>query len=488
MVREFEGGLVAEPERGSGGRGNHRAAPEASRRVLAEPGRLTAEPGRVGRWGGRAASKGEQVQRLKGVVVRHPRERARRRDALGRRDFLQRVGAASLAAPAAASLLAACAGEPRDEEAAALEIARPNRPVTLPLFDDNPPIADGLSPERHATLTVFNWAEYVRPHVVKDFAEKYRTKVKISTFENMDEARRALERGADYDVMFLRVDVVGKLVNAKLLRPLNQTYLPNLEANIWPVYRNPFYDQEARYTVPYTLYTTGIAWRVDQVDIDIAALGNPYDIYWDDAYRGKINLFDDYREVIAMALLRDGVTNLNTGEPAVLGRARGRLEGLAGLIGALSIDAYSNLPQNRAWVHQAYSGDMVAAPYYFPKGEDPSVVRFWAPEDGRGAVGNDVMGVLRGSRNPVLAHTFINYLLDHDVSMRNYQWNGYQPPLRRLEAGELIEAGLVPPYLRSAIVSRRDFNRGFMELELDRRTDALWHRIWSSFLSAVRGR
>jgi spermidine/putrescine transport system substrate-binding protein len=418
--------------------------------------------------------------------VRHPRERSPGRHSVGRREFLQRAGAASLGLSAAASLLAACDGDGDARVAPDFDIARPNRPVTLPIFDDNEPIADGLAPEKNATLKIFNWAEYIRPSVVRDFAERYDTKVQVTTFDNMDQALRVLRTGADYDVLFLRVDVVGKLVRDKVLRPLNHTYIPNLEANVWPVYRNPFYDQEWRYTVPYTIYTTGIAWRIDHVDTDIAALENPYDIYWDDAFRGRINLFDDYREVIGMVLLRNGITDLNVGDPESLGKVRTDLLGLADLIGELSIDAYANLPKGRAWIHQAYAGDMVAAPYYFPKGEDPSVVRYWSPPDGRGAVGNDAVATLRNGRNPVLAHLFIDYILDFDVSTENYSWNGYQPPMQRLEPNTLVSQGYVPPYLSSVVVHRRDFNRGFMELELDAATDRLWHQTWRAFQAEVK--
>jgi spermidine/putrescine transport system substrate-binding protein len=418
--------------------------------------------------------------------VRHPRERSGPSRAVSRRRFLQQAGALSAGLPLAAPLLSACGQNERSPASPGFEIARPNRPVTLPVLAANEPIADGLGPEKAATLKVLNWAEYIRPRVVKDFAERYDARVRVSTFENMDQAFSLLRANPDYDVLFLRVDVLGKLVAANLLRPLNHSYIPNLEANVWPVYRNPFYDQEWRYTVPYTVYTTGIAWRTDSVDDDIPDMANPYDIYWDATYRGKINLFDDYREVIGMALLKNGVTDLNTRDAEILAAARADLTRLADLVGGLSIDAYSNLPRGRAWIHQAYSGDMVAAPYYFPKGEDPTVVRYWAPPDGRGAVGNDSIAVLRRGKNPVLAHLFINYLLDFDVSLRNYVWNGYQPPLRHLDPDALVSEGYVAPYLRSVIVHRRDFNRGFMQLELDPSSDRLWHRQWRAFRAEVK--
>ena len=59
-------------------------------------------------------------------------------------------------------------------------------------------------------------------------------------------------------------DIIGKLVAGKLLQPLNRSYLPNL-ANVWDSLQDPFYDKGSVYTVPYTVYTTGIGYRTDAV-------------------------------------------------------------------------------------------------------------------------------------------------------------------------------------------------------------------------------
>ena len=44
---------------------------------------------------------------------------------------------------------------------------------------------------------------------------------------------------------------------------MNHSYVPNLK-NLWPEYQNPWYDLGARYTVPYTIYGTGVAYRTDR--------------------------------------------------------------------------------------------------------------------------------------------------------------------------------------------------------------------------------
>ena len=111
--------------------------------------------------------------------------------------------------------------------------------------------------------------------MVKAFEEKYGVEVKISTFNDTDEAITKIRTGAvPFDIYFPSYDQIGRLVTADLVRPLNHSYLGNL-GNVWEAFADPWYDGEARYSVPYSIYTTGIGWRTDQVTEDIAALAQP---------------------------------------------------------------------------------------------------------------------------------------------------------------------------------------------------------------------
>jgi len=404
---------------------------------------------------------------------------------LGRREFLRKTAALSLSFSGAAAALSACSSSSSSVRRDELILARPDAPVTLPLDDDNPPLEDGLEPEPEATLKIYNWEEYLWPRILDEFAAKYGVTVEISTFSDMDDALATLHSGTDFDVFFHRTDVISKLVAEKMLRPLNHSYIPNFSANVWSVYDNPFYDQGARYGVPYTVYTTGILWRTDRVDQDIATLSNPYEIFWDERYKNRIHLLDDYRETISMVLLKNGITDLNTGDEAVLATVADDLAALAENVGALDIDAYKDVPGGEAWIHQAWSGDAVASQYYFPKGEDPTVIRYWFPPDGTGAVANDCIGVLRDARNPVLAHLFIDHLLDSDIAIRNFGWNGYQPPINNLAPSRLVADGYVSRELRNTITRRSSFNRGFMQMELSPEVDDRWHGLWEEFENRV---
>ena len=94
--------------------------------------------------------------------------------------------------------------------------------------------------------------------------------MQITTFNTMNEAMSKLRSGLSYDLLIgLTVDQMAQIIESKLVQPLNHSYIPNI-SQAWPDFTNPFYDQGWQYTVPYTIYTTGIAWRKDLVN------ENPY--------------------------------------------------------------------------------------------------------------------------------------------------------------------------------------------------------------------
>src|SRR5437899_4635594 len=103
-------------------------------------------------------------------MLRHPRER------ISRREFMRRSAMAAAGVPSAAAILAACSkpGQTPVQNGAQAPgkgtfwpsgspypLARQNAPVTWTIFGDNQPIADGLSPEKNATLQIYNWDQYI---------------------------------------------------------------------------------------------------------------------------------------------------------------------------------------------------------------------------------------------------------------------------------------------------------------------------------------
>ena len=270
------------------------------------------------------------------------------------------------------------------------------------------------------------------------------------------------------------------MVTAKLIRPLNHSYIPNIK-NVWPEFTNPWYDGGWQYTVPYTVYTTGIGWRTDKVKQDPSKRSNPYDAFWDDA-SSRVAVIDDWHTCMAMVLLREGKgAQINSTDPAVLADVqKGLLAMQAATHPKVTITMYNDLPAGQLSLCQMWSGDVVNAVSYLPKGVKPSVLGYWFPPDGRGAVDNDLNVILKGGKNPVLAHLFLNHMLDTKTALGNFSYIGYQPPQNSLDIDAVVSDGYLPANLSAAVVKREYFTEGYRLLELPPAADAAWHQVWTT--------
>jgi hypothetical protein len=76
---------------------------------------------------------------------------------------------------------------------------------------------------------------------------------------------------------------------------------------------------------------------------------------------------------------------------------------------------------------------------------------------------------------------FINDLLDNDISLRNFGWNGYQPPLTKLSVDFLTKNGYIPKNLTNSVVDQTDFETGHTFYEVSPEVDALWQNDWAEF-------
>ncbi len=392
---------------------------------------------------------------------------------LSRRQLLQAGAGAALTA-----MLAGCSSTNPAGNTRSQPLPRQDRPVRWPIYSDNTAIASGLEPEKGATLQLYNWVAYINEAVIKGFSKKYNCNCQVTTFNTMEEALAKLaSREIEFDVFFPTVSALGQLVASKLIRPLNHSYIPNI-ANAWHDYLNPFYDQGWQYTTPYSIYTTGIAWRKDKVD-----LAPSWNMPWQAArYRGKVAVLDDYRESLSLALLHGGNLNLNTTSTPRIHAAGRALQQLSALTNVrIDNNDYTDVPTGKTWIHLAWSGDMALSNEYLPKGTSVDTIGYWFPPDHRGPVANDLMVNLSGGANPVLAHKFIDYMLDVDNALENFSYVGYMQPLTEVTPERLVSEKLMVPQLTSTVVKEDYFRNGLFQLELPAAADAVWESTWNDF-------
>ena len=424
----------------------------------------------------------------------HPKERG----GLNRKEFLVRAAGAASLATGVGGILAACSSETTASSPTGtggeplgpggLPLARPDKRVTMPLWED--PIESGLEPETGGTFTVFNYPDYLYKKLLRDFGKKYGVDVQYTAFQNISSGIQRLASGAvTPDVMEMTPDNLSRAVAGKLIKPLNLDYIPNLKKNVWPELHSPFYDVDSHYTVPYTIYATGIFWRADEVKEDIASMPQPWDIFWQaDAYKGKVGLLSEERETIGMALLRKGITDINTEDPAQLNQAVADLKQLYDICNVKVDDVqYQAVPENRSWLHQAWSGDPIAAYiYYLPKGTPPTALAYWKADKGKVPVQNDCWSICATTKKPVLSHLFLNYLLDNGISYSNMvNFNGYQPPINEIAPEKLLADNIVPQNLENAVLTNDDLGSDSLQYgTLTPRGQQLWQDGYSDFLAA----
>jgi spermidine/putrescine transport system substrate-binding protein len=429
---------------------------------------------------------------------------------LSRREFLVRAGGTAAAIPTMSAILDACSKPGASTSgSSAFEIATPDHPVTLPMTGE--PIATDTPIEQGATLQMLNWSVYMWKYVINQFIQQQGDNgIKfsgITTFNNMDEGVQKLQSGKiKADVFFPTIDVLGKLVAADLLQPLNHDLIPALQSDNWAAFQNPYYDQGWRYSVPYTIYTTGIGYNRNVIGDDVIhGMDNPWSILWDPAHKGKVGVYPSYRDVMAIALMKNGITDLNTGNPDDLAKVRTDLLAMIDATNPrIAYDAsYSKLQHGVFDVTTAWSGDVVAGWGYAPPYTDKAYESYgyWFPADRKGPIDNDLIAIPKDAEHPRLAHEFINFWISNRHAMDNFSWNGYQPPQTKADVNELTQTqGLyskqssswaaptpyVGPWMPDAVVRESDFGIGYREGPLPGEVDDAWHQIWSEFQAGVQ--
>ncbi len=352
--------------------------------------------------------------------------------------------------------------------------------MKLALNADNPSIKAGL-PRESGSLRIANYADFVAPELLAKFTDLTGANLEVSTFGDDIEALSKISSGAfAVDLlMSTAIDTLPKYVALNLIQPLQKDYLTNFD-NLWDSVKDPFYDLGAQYTVPYTVFSTGIGFRRDLVSAPLEG-DTGWDSLWDAQYDGATGLLDSYREAIGFALLRLGNTDINTESAAEIDAAVVELKKMLDTTNPrIDVLGYQSIPEGTTTVNQCWSGDMLLAIGYLPEDVDSSQLGYWAPPIEKRIINNDAMSIVTKAEHPVLAHEFVNFMLDPENAAINQAYIGYQSTLKGFEAETLIASGTIPNNLSNALVTQDEFAKGLRTLALPPEADKLWQDAWSS--------
>ena len=266
-------------------------------------------------------------------------------------------------------------------------------------------------------LHLYTWADYIKPELVERFEKEHDCKVVIDTFDSNESMYAKIRAGAaGYDVIVPSSYLVRLLDEQGLVLPLDHAKLPNLK-NIDPAVLTKVQDKDMKHAVPYALSYTVLAYRKDKVKDPLPS----WAIFDQAAYHKKASLLNDMRETLGAALKFLG-HSVNTRDEAQLAAARDVVIGWKKHIAKFDNEQYKSAIDSGEFVLvQGYSGDL------FQVVSENDKVGILLPKEGI-VVNCDELMIPKDAPKPVLAHQWINFVLDPEVAAENMEWMGFLCP------------------------------------------------------------
>lgn len=267
-------------------------------------------------------------------------------------------------------------------------------------------------------LNIFNWGDYVGKQALKDFEAETGIKVHYDTFDSLEILESKLLTGrTGYDVVFPTNTIVGRLLPAKALQPVDPQKLKGL-SNIDPQILAKFaqVDPGNRYAVPYTWGTTGLAMNLQAIQKRIPdAPLDSLDLLFKPEYADKLKdcgiaVLDAPQEVISIALNYLGKPPYSH-DPADLKAAKALLEKLRPNVryigyGTLSTD----LANGNICLALTYNGDASLAQSQITETKQNFEVIYRIPREGT-LLWADSMAMPANAPHPEAAKAFIEFMM-----------------------------------------------------------------------------
>ncbi|MDO4550155.1 MAG: spermidine/putrescine ABC transporter substrate-binding protein [Planctomycetia bacterium] len=272
--------------------------------------------------------------------------------------------------------------------------------------------------EKQATLSIYNWEDYIDPELVTEFEKKHNCRVVIDTFDS-NESMLAKIQASDvgYDIIVPSTYTVDIMLRGDMLQKLDPQKLPNTMKYIDRVISKKLKDENMQYSVPYLLSFSGIGYNAEK----LGEAPKSWKIFTDERFKGRMTMLNDARETIGVGLLMLGYS-VNTRDEKELEAARDLIISWKPNLAKFGVDdAKQELKNGEHYVVHGYSGDIMQFTL-----EDPNI-QFTTPEEGV-IFSADHLVIPKNAKNPELAHAFIDFLSDPEVSARNMEYTQFRAP------------------------------------------------------------
>ena len=226
--------------------------------------------------------------------------------------------------------------------------------------------------------------------------------------------------GESYDILIPSDYMIQRLIDEKMLQKLNTESLTCMD-ELAEAVKNPSYDPESEYSVPYFWGTVGIVYDKTKVSLeDLEKEG--FGIFLNEKYRGDIYLYDSERDSFMMALKDLGYSMNTSSEDEIQAAYDWLVQCVQTMKPEIVTDEIiDNMAQGRKALGLCYSGD---ATYIISENEN---MGFYMPEEGTNRW-YDSMVIPSNAENVELAHEFINFISSYEKAYDNSSYVGYTSP------------------------------------------------------------
>ncbi len=324
--------------------------------------------------------------------------------------------------------------------------------LALPLFavaQDSEIMTEWVCPEgfEGQTLTLYNWTDYINEKTIVDFETLCGVTLQLENYGSNDELIAKLRLGnPGYDVIVPSGSYIPVLVREDLMEPIDLSQIPSFETNVSEFLKNPAYDPGNQYTVPYQWGTIGIGYNKARLGKTLTS--------WEDMwnYDGNVAWVEEPDAIIGVALRILGY-DPNTSEASEIEAARDYLIDNGDNVRTIAQgDGRLRLQSGEVDMVIAYNGEILRVAKECNENEAlgcKDELDYAIPEEG-GVAWVDNLAIAKDAPNPELAHVFLDYMLDPQVSADNSNLTAYATPIQpaidqKLILAEFLESPFVYP-------------------------------------------
>ncbi len=253
-------------------------------------------------------------------------------------------------------------------------------------------------------LAFYNWDTYIGENTLADFKAASGVEVNMTLFATNDELFAKFRAGnPGFDVIMPSNEYVARMVEAKMLAPLDHAKIPN-KKNLLPEFQDADFDPGRKYSMPYTWLVLGIGYRKSAMKGGVIPDSWKY-LYDSAEYKGRMSLLSDSADVFRLGFKYLG-KSVNDATPELIKQVEDMLIKQKANIKNFHEDNGQDLLMSKEIdIVLEYNGDIAQK-----ETEDPDLA-FVVPKEGS-LLNSDCMCIPTGAPNPNNAHAFINFLLD----------------------------------------------------------------------------